>query len=174
MPTSDPKGPSANRQAQRADSQGYALAPDDGERLILRGGDLVIKVDPRSGSKNLALGTQRLPIGAGIARHRHAHMDEFFYVLDGSGTLILDDFRHAIEKGGTIFIPKGSWHGFENPDSELLLLWIVVPAGLEDFFREIASPPGAPPKQLSAEQVLDIRHRLEGEQRLGSFSIGSM
>ena len=89
----------------------------------------------------------------------------FLYVLEGSGTFILTDIRHAVEKGGTIFIPKGSWHGFENPDSELLLLWIVVPAGLEDFFREIASPPEASPKQLSAEQVLSIRHRLEAEQR---------
>jgi quercetin dioxygenase-like cupin family protein len=171
MSTDNPKSAPANRQAQRADSQGYVLAPGDGERLILRGGDVVIKVDPRSGSKNLALGTQQLPIGAGIAGHRHAHMDEFFYVLEGSGTFILDEIRQAIEKGGIIFIPKGSWHAFENPNSELLLLWIVVPAGLEDFFREIASPPGAPLKQLSAEQVLSIRHQLEDEQRKRGQSV---
>jgi quercetin dioxygenase-like cupin family protein len=165
MPKRDPNRPSASRQTQRAASEGYALAPDEGEKLILRGGEVVIKVDPRGGSKNVALGTQQLPIGAGISRHQHAHMDEFFYVLEGSGAFILNDTRHAVERGGIIFVPKGSWHGIENPNSGLLLLWIVVPAGLEDFFREIASPPGAPPKQLSAEQVLGIRHRLEGEQR---------
>ena len=165
MPTSDPKRPLTSRKDRRATSEGYALGPGEGEKLILRGGEVVIKVDPRGGSESLALGTQQLPIGAGIARHQHAHMDEFFYVLEGSGTFMLNGIRHAIEKGGTIFIPKRSWHGVENPDNELLLLWIVVPAGLEDFFREIASPPGTPPKQLSEEQVLGIRHRLEGEQR---------
>jgi len=151
--------------AQRAETQGYTLAPGDGERLVLGGSEIVIKVDPSRGSKNAALGTQQVPIGAGVPRHRHAHMDEFFYVLEGSGTFILNDGKHPIEKGETIFIPKRSWHGFENPNGELLLLWVVAPAGLEDFFREVASAPGAPAKQLTADQVLDIRMRLEAEQQ---------
>lgn len=151
-------------EAQRAETQGYVLAPGDGERLVFRGSDIVIKVGPRRGSKNVALGTQQVPVGDGIPRHRHAHMDEFFCVLEGSGTFILNDVKHPIEKGATIFIPKGSWHGFENPNAELLLLWIVTPPGLEDFFREVASPPGAPAKPLTADQVLDIRMRLEAEQ----------
>jgi quercetin dioxygenase-like cupin family protein len=91
-------------------------------------------------------------------------MDEFFYVLEGSGIFILNDARLPVEKGGTVFIPKGSWHAFENPDGALLLLWAVAPPGLEDFFREVASPPGAPPKQLTPEQVLGIREALEAEQ----------
>jgi len=63
-------------------------------------------------------------------------MDEAFYVIDGSGTFILNDVRRPVEKGGSIFIPKNAWHGFQNPDRELLLLWIVTPPGLEAFFRE--------------------------------------
>ena len=41
-------------------------------------------------------------------------MDEAFYILEGSGTFILNDARHPIEKGGTIFIPKNAWHGFDR------------------------------------------------------------
>jgi quercetin dioxygenase-like cupin family protein len=149
--------------AQRA-AQGYAVNATEGEHLIIRGGSVFIKVDPRRDSNNLALGTQQLQIGAGIPIHRHAHMDEFFYVLEGSGTFILNDARYTVEKGGTVFIPKGASHGFENPNKEMLLLWVVAPPGLEDFFREIGSQPGAPPKQLAAEQVNDIRQRLEAEQ----------
>jgi quercetin dioxygenase-like cupin family protein len=151
-------------EAQRAEAQGYALGPTEGERLILRGGEVLIKVDPNRGSNNLALGTQQVAVGVGIPRHRHAHMDEFFYVLEGNGTFLLNEARYAVGKGGTVFIPKGSWHGFENPNGELLLLWVVVPPGLEEFFREIASPPGTPPKQLTPEQVQDIRQRLEVDQ----------
>jgi quercetin dioxygenase-like cupin family protein len=56
-----------------------------------------------------------VPPGVGIPRHRHVYWDEFIYVLDGSGVAILEDERVPIQKGATIFIPKGSWLGFENP-----------------------------------------------------------
>ena len=92
-------------------------------------------------------------------------MDEAFYVIEGSGTLILNDVRHRIQKGTSIFIPKNAWHGFQNPDGELLLLWIVTPAGLEAFFREVASPPGVPATPRTREQFerdrTQIRDRIQ-------------
>jgi quercetin dioxygenase-like cupin family protein len=57
-------------------------------------------------------------------------MDESFYVLEGSGTATLNDTAHPFEKGGTIFIPKNTWQAFSNPDHQLLLLWIMAPAGV--------------------------------------------
>jgi hypothetical protein len=56
-------------------------------------------------------------------------------------------------------VPKGVWHGVENPDSELLLLWVVAPPGLEAFFREVASVPGAPPRELTREQLDEIARK---------------
>ena len=94
--------------------------------------------------------------GGGIPVHRHLHMDEAFYVLEGGGVLTLNDVRHPFEKGATIFIPKNSWHGFRNPDQELLLLWMVTPTGLDAFFRETCSPPGITPKKLTKEQINEI------------------
>ena len=109
------------------------------------------------------MGTQRLFIGAGIPIHRHFQMDEAFYVIEGGGTFILDDVRHPIETGGTIFVPKNVWHGFENADRELHLLWIVAPPGLEAFFRGVASPPGVPPISLANAQMNEIarKHAME-------------
>src|SRR5262249_46907187 len=118
-----------------------------------------------TGSANLAVGTQQVMKGSGIPTHRHLKMDEAFYVLEGSGTCTLDDARHAFEKGGTIFIPKHSWHGFENPDHELLLLWLMTPAGLDSFFRETCSPPGVPSKQFSREQIRAIARKYDTEFR---------
>jgi mannose-6-phosphate isomerase-like protein (cupin superfamily) len=135
---------------------GYALAPDEGEHLILRGGSIFIKTDPTRGSMGITMLTQQVLAGVGIPIHRHLQMDETFYVLEGAGTVILDDVRHPIEKRGAIFIPKNTWHGFENPERELVLLAIIVPAGLEGFFREIASLPGVPEKHWSKAQLNEI------------------
>ncbi len=153
--------------AQAAAPQGYVLAATGGEHLIhfRDRGNIFIKVDPVKGSGNFALGTQQLPVGAGIPVHRHLQMDEAFYVLEGSGTFTLNDVRHPIEKGATIFIPKNAWHGFATADQELLLLWVMAPPGLDGFFRETCSPPGAPPKQLTPEQINEIARKYATEFR---------
>ena len=154
-------------QAGTAAAQGYVLSPTEGEHLVhfRDHGNIFIKVGSATGSDNLASGTQQVMIGTGIPIHRHFHMDEAFYVLEGGGIVILNDARRSFERGGTIFIPKNSWHGFLNPDHELLLLWTVTPAGLDGFFRDTCTPPGVPPKQLTREQINAIARKYGTEFR---------
>jgi quercetin dioxygenase-like cupin family protein len=152
-------------EAQDATGRGYVLGASAGERLIRNGGDLFIKVDPRNGSRALALGTQQVPIGTGIRVHRHATMDEVFYVLSGTGLFVLNEARQAVQPGATIFIPRGAWHGFENPGSELVLVWAVAPPGLEGLFREVATPPGVAPTALTLEQLNTIARKYGTEFR---------
>jgi len=138
--------------------EGYALEANGGEHLVhfRDQGNIFIKVGCATGSENLAIGTQEVKVGAGIPTHRHFQMDESFFILEGKGTFILNDVPHSFEKGGSIFIPRNSWHGFANPDHELLLLWMVSPAGLDGFFRETCNPPGVPPKRFTQEQMRAI------------------
>jgi quercetin dioxygenase-like cupin family protein len=149
--------------AQAGGRQGYVLNATEGEHLIhfRDHGNIFIKVS----SDYFAVGTQQVMVGSGIPIHRHFQMDEAFYVLDGSGIVTLNDVPHPFEKGGTIFIPKNSWHGFSNPDHELLLLWLVSPAGLDGFFRETCNPPGVPPKQFTREQISEIARKYGTEFR---------
>jgi quercetin dioxygenase-like cupin family protein len=135
--------------------QGYVLGAREGEHLIhfRDGGNIFIKVDPVEGSNHLGLGTQQLPKGSGIPVHRHLDREEAFYVLEGNGTVTLNDVPHHCERGGTIFIPKNTWHGFSSLDQELVLLWVMVPPGLDGFFRETCSRPGEPRKELTREQI---------------------
>ncbi len=144
--------------AQAARPQGYVFGPTEGEHLVhfRDHGNIYIKVGSATGSDSLALGTQQVTLGAGIPVHRHLRMDEAFYVLEGSGILTLNDAPHTFQKGRTIFIPRNSWHEFSNPDDELLLLWIMSPAGLDSFFRDTCNPPGVPPKELTREQIREI------------------
>ncbi|WP_409241702.1 cupin domain-containing protein [Bradyrhizobium sp. CB1015] len=113
---------------------------------------------------------QQLPKGSGIPVHRHLDRDEAFYVLEGSGTVTLNDVRHSCEKGGTIFIPRNTWHGFSSPDQELVLLWIMVPPGLDGFFRETRSRPGEPRKELtrsrSTQSVSNMGQNTSGLRHL--------
>ena len=149
------------------DIGGCVLAANEGEHLLhfRDSGNIFIKVGAATGSDKLALGTQQLPVGAGIPVHRHPQLDEAFHVLEGSGIFILNDVRHPIDKAATMFIPKNAWHGFANPDQELLLLWTMAPPGLDGFFRETCNAPGAPAKQLTREQINEIARKYGTEFR---------
>ena len=129
------------------------VSPSEGEQVLMRGGRVFIKTGPTGAFDRTAIGTQQVLTGVGIPIHRHFEMNETFYVLEGSGTFIMDDVRYAIEKGGAIFIPKNSWHGFENSSCELLLLWIMAPPGVEGFFRELGTSPGAPEMHRTKDEV---------------------
>lgn len=153
--------------AETAAQHGYVLGADEGEQLVhfRDQGKIFIKIGSATGSEHLAVGTQQVMAGTGIPVHRHLEMDEAFYVLEGSGTLSLNDVPHPFEKGATIYIPRMTWHGFANPDHEVLMLWIVSPAVLDGFFRETCSPPGVPPKKLTREQIKEIALKYKTEFR---------
>ena len=99
-------------EAQTPSPHGFVLAPAEGEHLIhfRDRGNVFIKLGSATGSPNLAVGTQQVMRGAGIPIHRHYKMDETFYVLEGSGTLTLDDVPHPFAQGSTLYIPKNTWH----------------------------------------------------------------
>jgi mannose-6-phosphate isomerase-like protein (cupin superfamily) len=141
-----------------ADRKGGVLGPSEGEHLVhfRDGGDVFIKFSSKNGSNHFALGTQQIKAGTGIPTHRHLQMEESFYVVKGSGTVTLDDVSYPFEPQSMIFIPINTWHSFANPGSEVVLMWIVSPAGLDGFFRETCTPPGVPPRQFTREQIRAI------------------
>ena len=143
--------------------QGYVLETTDGKRMFNSSGEVIVKVDPNRSANDLSLGTQLVPRGVGIPRHVHTHWDEVIYVLDGGGAVSLNDEQVLLQKGATIFVPQGVWHGFENPDTELFILWLAPSAGQAQFFRAISSLPGEPAKNLSREQVIAIRQQVEAD-----------
>lgn len=139
--------------------RGVVLQPAQGERLLFRAPpmpDLVtIKVGPEnSDSKRMAMGTQDLPAGYVVPVHKHLREDEILFIHKGHGVATLGDEQVPVEPGTTIYIPRGTWHGIENPTAEdAQMVWVVVPPGLEEFFREASQPPGTPWVPLTPAEV---------------------
>jgi len=66
-----------------------------------------------------------LPPGASIGVHRHADDEEYYYILEGRGTMTLDGERYPVEAGDVTAIFPGGRHGLEN-DSEADLRVLVI------------------------------------------------
>jgi mannose-6-phosphate isomerase-like protein (cupin superfamily) len=75
-----------------------------------------------------------IPPGASEGLHTHARgdevegsYDEFYYVLEGSGTLQVGDEFHAVRAGDHVYVPNGLARGVENADpSTRLRIYLIA------------------------------------------------
>ena len=56
--------------------------------------------------------------------HRHA-VAEVYYVLSGSGVVMIDGTPHPVRSGTTVFIPGDAEHGVRNTGAEVLRILYV-------------------------------------------------
>ncbi len=83
--------------------------------------------------------------------HRHHLEDEYTYVLTGRIGALLGDAEVEAGPGDLIFKPRGQWHTFWNAgDESATVLELIAPAGLEQFFRSLATMGSEPdPDELA-------------------------
>jgi quercetin dioxygenase-like cupin family protein len=62
------------------------------------------------GDENVAAWAHAVDID-GARPHYHKVATELYYVLEGSGTVVLDGVEHPVHKGSLVHIPPGVVHG---------------------------------------------------------------
>ncbi len=68
--------------------------------------------------------------------HIHRDHDELFYILEGSVIFTSGQEDIVVSAGSLIFMPRGMRHAFK-PNPGARMLFFVIPAGLEGFFKEM-------------------------------------
>ena len=116
------------------------IDPGEGEILKIAGGDYRVIMSGAQTNGGFAVIEMTVPPGAGPNPHSHAAINESFFVLEGELTFHSEAGSHVAGKDAFVNIPKGGMvHGFKNlTDKPAKLLCTVMPAGLEDFFKEMA------------------------------------
>lgn len=130
------------------------------------GSQLTLKAVGAETDGAFALMEYLLAPGGGAGLHSHSREDESFYVLAGELAVQLGDASVVVTPGEFVRIPRGAPHAFVNrgpgPLSALVLL---TPAGLEQFFVDMAALTAAAPdaqpdpallQQLVANYGLDF------------------
>lgn len=59
--------------------------------------------------------------------HYHARTDEFYYVISGSGTMVLDDDEIELHEGVVVYVPRGVKH---KAIGKLTVLTVCIPRGV--------------------------------------------
>jgi len=66
--------------------------------------------------------------------HYHKKTDEFYYVIDGEGTMVLDDETIELHRGVVVYVPRGVKH---KAIGNLTVLTVCVPRGVLDDIHEL-------------------------------------
>jgi quercetin dioxygenase-like cupin family protein len=95
--------------------------------------------------------------------HIHREHDEGFFILEGSFTFVLGTEEFPAPQGSFVFIPRGTRHGFAAGAGARALL-VIVPSGLEGFFRELGE--GLAAGRSSSEIRAELAGRYDSEPML--------
>lgn len=151
-------------------------------------GHVEVKLQPHeTGFDGLSMGAQTIAPGGRVRAHSHDAQIEIQICFSGTGSVLADGVRHALVPGTTCFLGREVRHEIVNEgEDDLVMMWIISPPGLEDFFAAIGRPrragEAAPPPfdrpadagaidraaGMAAQEVLvDHRDRLDLDHQAG-------
>ena len=91
--------------------------------------------------EGFSMGYQTVAAASRIRAHSHTDQVELQICFSGRGHVLVDGERHELVPGTACFLGPDVQHEIFNDGEEpLVQLWVIGPAGLEDFFAAIGRP----------------------------------
>ena len=155
--------------AQSQGAKTVVLEKNEGETRVRRplgtlptpSEEFILKVTPQnSGSKHLVLGTEEIPPGGAIPRHKHLEQDEILLIQTGTAHVTLNDKEYDVHAGGTVFFPAQTWVGLKNTGKDNISLVFVFSApGFEENMRCGSVPAGQAAPPINTQELKDCAHQ---------------
>jgi quercetin dioxygenase-like cupin family protein len=97
-----------------------------------------------TGFEGLSMGFQTVAARSRVREHSHGDQVELQICFRGQGRVMVDGVAHPLVPGTACFLGYDVKHEIINEgDNELVMMWIISPPGLEDFFKAIGRPRAA-------------------------------
>lgn len=94
--------------------------------------------------------SSEVPPLSGPPLHRHNREDEWWHVLEGEFRFEVDGEVIIAGPGSSVFAGRGTVHTFQNVSPETgRMLTVVEPAGVDQFFEEVAAAGHSDPSLLA-------------------------
>ena len=86
--------------------------------------------------QNQSLAEARVPAGGATQRHSHKLAEEFYFILEGRGTIEIDGESRDVVPGDAILIPPLAWHTIAAAEPLRFLCCCAPPYAHEDTYFE--------------------------------------
>jgi uncharacterized cupin superfamily protein len=141
------------------------VEPGGGTSASLRTIGVVFKLSGAETGGALAIVEHPFPPGALVPPHVHSREDEFSIVLEGEIGFRSGDREAVLGPGGYIAKPRGELHTMWNAGTEpARMIEVISPAGLENYFRQLAALLAAGPPNPAEIAELSDRYGLRYPQ----------
>lgn len=125
--------------------RGVVVQPDQGASYwqpVPANGHADPKLTPATtGFEALAMGYQTIAPGCRVREHSHGDQIELQICFRGRGRVMVDGVSHPLTPGTACFLGYDVKHEILNDSTEdLVMMWVITPPGLEDFFKAIGRP----------------------------------
>ena len=84
--------------------------------------------------QNQSLAEATVPVGKPTERHYHKLSEEFYFILEGTGTMEIDGETREVTPGDAILIRPGAWHQVTASQTLRFLCCCAPPYQHEDTF----------------------------------------
>jgi quercetin dioxygenase-like cupin family protein len=100
------------------------------------------------------------PPGGGPGPHYHENEDEWFYIVEGKVSFLLNGTWTDMFPGDCVYAPRGSVHAFKNTTDQTIRVFInIAPSGFEGFFAEAAEWWATPERDVSRLAAIEAKYR---------------
>lgn len=135
------------------------LVKQSGEGRIFRTQECetIVVVDaPDPSQRSFAVMESRLPAGwYGPPKHFHVLFDEFWFVIEGRIEFEVNNDRHWVSEGGSVFAPRGTPHHVHGPGgSRARMLTTCTSAQLQMV-------EGFDPRKATAQMIVEYMRRYD-------------
>jgi len=133
-----------NRESVRG--RAVVMQPNDGPSYwqpVPANGHADPKLFPgNTGFDGLSMGYQTIAPDSRVREHSHGDQVELHICFRGSGRVLVDGVAHKLTPGTACLLGYDVKHEIINESAadDLVMLWVIAPPGLEDFFKAIGRP----------------------------------
>ncbi len=83
-----------------------------------------------------SLAEATVPAGGATERHYHRLSEEFYFLLDGEGSMEIDGETRTVGPGDAVLIPAGAWHRIRAVSDLRFLCCCAPPYSHDDTYFE--------------------------------------
>ncbi len=119
-----------------------------------------------TGFDAMSMGFQTVAPKGRVREHSHPDQIELQICFRGKGRVVVDDVSHDLRPGTSCFLGYDVRHEIinESDDEDLVMMWVITPGGLEDFFDAIGRPrsegEAAPEPFARPETIVDVERAM--------------
>ena len=118
----------------------YLFLPDEADEFPTEERCHILELANNHQDKPMSIARARVEPGVTTAWHRLEGTTEYYYILEGSGLMYIDEEEpFEVGRGGVVSIPEGVAQRIKNidPEKDLVFLAICTPAFTDRIYESL-------------------------------------